>query len=79
MLVDGPWCPDEARANRFDADLLRIRRIRVHLRVQTVSAALRGPAGLLFMRAGTSNSAERFVPDQEIRFDVTPRNMNGRR
>jgi prepilin-type N-terminal cleavage/methylation domain-containing protein len=75
-MVDGPWCPDEARFNRFDADLLRIRRIRVYLRVQVISAVLRGPAGLLFMRGGTSNIPERFVPDQEIRFDAAPRNMN---
>jgi hypothetical protein len=33
-LVDGPWFPDAADANRFDADLLTIRRVRVTLRVQ---------------------------------------------
>jgi hypothetical protein len=40
------------------------------------AAALRGPAGVLFKYGGTSQGAERFVPDQEISFDVTPRNMN---
>jgi hypothetical protein len=72
----GAWCPNEDAENRFDADLLRIRRIRVTLRVQVALAALRGPAGILFTRGGTSSSMERFVPDQEIKFDVTPRNMN---
>jgi len=76
QLIDGPWCPDPAREDRFDADLLRIRKVRVLLRVQAALAQLRGPAGLLFMRGGTASSAERFVPDQEVRFDVTPRNLN---
>ena len=72
----GAWCPNADSPMKFDADLLRIRRVRVTLRVQASLAALRGPAGLLFRRGGTSSSAERFVPDQEIKFDVTPRNMN---
>ena len=33
-LVDGPWCPDPGSALRFDADLLRIRRVRVTVRVR---------------------------------------------
>jgi type II secretory pathway pseudopilin PulG len=76
MLVDGPWCPDEAHPNRFDADLLRVRRIAVTLRVQAAPASLRGPAGTLFVHGGSARSGDRFVPDQEIRFDVTPRNLN---
>jgi hypothetical protein len=32
-LVDGPWCPDVASPVRFDADLMRIRQVRVTLRV----------------------------------------------
>lgn len=76
ILTDGPFCPDGTQKNRFDADLLRIRRVRVNMRVQAASAAVRGPAGVLFRYGGTSSSAERYVPDQEIRFDVTPRNMN---
>ena len=31
MLTDGPWCPDSTAAQRYDADLLRIRRVRVGL------------------------------------------------
>jgi type II secretory pathway pseudopilin PulG len=75
MLTDGPWCPDANFDNRFDADLLRIRRVVVTLRVQAAVASLRGPTGVFFMRGGTSTSSQRYVPDQEIKFSVTPRNM----
>jgi hypothetical protein len=75
MLTDGPWCPDPTFDNRFDADLFRIRRVVVTLRVQAAVASLRGPAGLLFTHGGTSTSSQRYVPDQEIKFSVTPRNM----
>jgi hypothetical protein len=78
-LTDGPWCPDATSAQRYDADLLRVRRIRVTVRVQAAAASVRGPAGVLFARAGTATSAARLVPDQEVQFDVTPRNLNGTR
>lgn len=74
-LTDGPWCPDSAAAARVDADLLRVRKIRVTLRVEVALEALRG-TGTLFTRAGTARGGERYVPDQEIKFDVTPRNLN---
>ena len=76
QLTDGPWCPDEASTNRWDADLLRLRKIGVTLRVEAAVDALRGPAGVLFTRAGSSTGATRRVPDQEIRFTVSPRNLN---
>jgi Tfp pilus assembly protein PilW len=76
MLSDGPWCPDEANAARWDADLLRIRKVGVTVRVQAASSALRGPASALFANGGTSRDANRWVPDQEVRFQVSPRNMN---
>ena len=76
LLTDGPWCPDSTAHNRFDADLLRIRRVRVTLRVQSAVASLRGPAGLLFTQGGFSGSASRQVPDLEIELDVSPRNLN---
>jgi hypothetical protein len=75
-LTDGPWCPDASIANRFDADLLRIRKVRVTLRVQVGSKSLRGPTGTLFLRGGTASGGERYIPDQEISFEVTPRNLN---
>jgi prepilin-type N-terminal cleavage/methylation domain-containing protein len=75
-LSDGPFCPDAGHAIRFDADALRIRRVRVTLRVQAAKATLRGPAGLLFTHGGIATRADRYIPDQEIRFDVSPRNLN---
>jgi len=75
-MTDGPWCPDEQRSQRFDADLLRIRRVRVRLRVQATVVARRGPAGTLFSHGGTARDGERYVPDQEISFDIAPRNLN---
>jgi hypothetical protein len=76
MLTDGPWCPDSAAGNRFDADLLRVRKIRVTLRVQVGPKAFRGPIGPLFLRGGTSIGGERYIPDQAIVFEVTPRNLS---
>jgi hypothetical protein len=76
MLTDGPWCPDAGSQNRFDADLLRLRKIGVVMRVQAGPADLRGPAGALFRNGGTSTNGRTLVPDQEIRFEITPRNFN---
>jgi hypothetical protein len=75
QLTDGPWCPDAANPHRWDADLLRIRRVRVSIRIQAANMALRGPAGALFARGGTSRGGSRWLPDRQITFDVTPRNM----
>ena len=74
-LTDGPWRPDAAAGNRWDADLSRVRAVAVTLRVEAASAAQRGPAGLLFARGGTATDAKRWAPDREIRFMVSPRNM----
>jgi prepilin-type N-terminal cleavage/methylation domain-containing protein len=76
MVKDGPWCPDASAAGRYDADLLRIRKIRVTLRVQAGNKAFRAAAGTLFTYGGSSTGGERYIPDQEITFDVTPRNLN---
>jgi hypothetical protein len=76
QLTDGPWCPDSAAVGRYDADLLRIRKVRITLRVQVGNKTFRGPAGALFTRGGTSSGGERFLPDQEIKFDVAARNLN---
>ena len=81
-LTDGPWCPDASNSNRYDADLLRIRKIRVTVRVQTGNRALRGSGSLamgpeaLFTNGGTAGSVSNTVPDQAVRFDVSPRNLN---
>ena len=71
-LRDGPWCG--GGTNVFDADLLRIRLIRVTLRVQATPASLRG-TGAAFASQGTSRTAWRYVPDMAITFDVAPPNM----
>jgi prepilin-type N-terminal cleavage/methylation domain-containing protein len=76
MLTDGPWCPDAGFPTRYDADLLRIRKVGIRMRVQVASSELRGPAGVLFRNAGTSPGGNRLIPDQEIRFEITPRNFN---
>ncbi|MGE0591546.1 MAG: hypothetical protein AB7G23_00290 [Vicinamibacterales bacterium] len=76
MMTDGPWCPDAAHPHRFDADLLRIRSVGVVLRTQAGPPMFRGQAGPLFLHAGAATSPARWVPDQEIRFQVSPPNLN---
>jgi prepilin-type N-terminal cleavage/methylation domain-containing protein len=85
-LTDGPWCPNDTSPTRFDADLLRVRTVRASIRVQTGDESLRWPAGragsgetALFRKPGTGSGGYRQVPDQAIRFDVTPRNLNAGR
>ena len=63
VLVDGPWCPDASHAFRFDADLLRVRLVRVQVRLQA-SRPFRGPAPW------------RHVPDETITLEIAPRNVN---
>lgn len=74
MLTDGPWCG--SGGNQFDADLLRVRKVRVTLRMQVADPALRGPNTTLFANPGKSDGGARFVPDYFVRYDVTPRNLN---
>jgi prepilin-type N-terminal cleavage/methylation domain-containing protein len=75
QLTDGPWCPDSLHPARFDADLLRIRRVRAIVRVQAASDSLRGPRGPWFARPGTATSASALVPDQQLEFDISLRNL----
>jgi prepilin-type N-terminal cleavage/methylation domain-containing protein len=58
-LTDGPWLPDPTAPNRWDVDILHIRRVRISMRVRANGAFLRPP-----------------ISDQEIQFDVAPRNLN---
>lgn len=74
-LGDGPWCPDDASPNRYDADLLRIRAVVVTLRVESALDALRGPASALFARSGTARAGDRFLPDLVLRTRITPLNL----
>jgi len=72
LLTDGPVCGQSPY--RFDADLLRIRRISVRIRVEAESAEFRGGGGA-FATSGISRSSARTVPDLETTMDITPRNM----
>jgi hypothetical protein len=63
-------------SNQFDPDLLRIRKVRVTIRVQTGDAGLRGSDPGLFRRPGQVVGTAAFVPDYELQLDITPRNMN---
>jgi hypothetical protein len=74
MLIDGPMCG--GGTNQYDADLLRIRKIRMTMRVQATNASLRGADPTLFRNPGTSRGGEKFVPDYTISFEVAPRNLN---
>lgn len=74
ILTDGPYCG--SGSNQFDADLLRVRRVRVTLRVQAATAALRGTDTALFLKPGSAAGGERYIPDYRVGLDVTPRNLN---
>lgn len=69
-LADGPWCPDSGARARYDADLYRIRRLRMTVRMSAASVAARGVTPAWFARPGTARAAERLVPDVSVRFDV---------
>jgi hypothetical protein len=64
-LADGPFCG--TFASRFDADLYRLRRVHVRLRVQAASDWLRGLGSRLLP-----------VPDMVVEFDVAPRALQVR-
>ncbi len=72
QFTDGPYCG--VYPNRFDADLLRIRRVRVRIRVQAALERSRG-RGPQYVNAGWADGALSAVHDFEMTFDVTPRNM----
>jgi hypothetical protein len=75
IFADGPWCPDPISPNRYDADLLRIRLVRVTLRMQAQSARVRGMSAAWFSNPGTARDSSRLVPDLEVTLDVAPRSM----
>jgi prepilin-type N-terminal cleavage/methylation domain-containing protein len=71
-LTDGPVIGVSSGA--FDRDLLAIRMVRVTLRLEAAADDVRG-IGPRFRRPGRSNSAFSYVPDREITFDVSVRNL----
>ena len=73
MLTDGPWCG--AGDTRFDADLLRIRRVRISLRLQATDPVVRGSDPVRFASPGRGQRTTVVVPDASVEIDVTPRNL----
>jgi prepilin-type N-terminal cleavage/methylation domain-containing protein len=65
LFADGPWCG--AGTTQFDADLLRVRRIRCTIRIEAAQP--------LHRRPGVRGS----VADYTLTFDVTPRNLGAAR
>lgn len=74
VLTDGPYCG--SGDNQFDVDLLRIRKVKVTMRMQTGVASLRGNDAARFTNSGTAVGGERYVPDYQMQFEVSPRNLN---
>ena len=73
ILNDGPWCG--GGDNRFDADLLRVKKVRITLRVQASQAQFRG-TGADFVVTGPNTEGLKGLADYTLRFEVSPRNMN---
>jgi hypothetical protein len=73
LLGDGPWCG--AGARQFDADLLRVRRLRVTLRLQAADPAVRGTDAARFRVPGTGRRPGALVPDASVVVDVSPHNL----
>lgn len=73
-LDDGPWCRGDIADGQYDVDLFRVRRLDVWLRIEVQSAVLRGPAGVLFARAGSGSTPSRWVPDLTVKVSIAPRN-----
>jgi hypothetical protein len=76
QLQDGPWCEGPS-GEVYDADLYRLRRIDIRLRVEASAAQFRGPASVMFSRGG-HGQAQSWVPDLELTLSVSPPNL-GRR
>lgn len=74
ILTDGPFCGNGS--NAYDADLLRVRKVRVELRVQTALESLRSTDTALFVKPGSARPSDRVVPDYRVAFEVSPRNLN---
>jgi hypothetical protein len=74
VLADGPYCG--SGDNQFDVDLLRIRKVKVALRMQAASATLRGNDPVRFTNPGSALGGDRYVPDYQMQFEVSPRNLN---
>ena len=72
-FMDGPWCG--AGAWRFDADLLRVRALRIGVRLQAASTAVRGRALEWFARPGQARRPGQEVRDVELETFVLAPNL----
>lgn len=72
-FTDGPWCG--TGGNTFDADLLRIRRVRALVRLRAAPDSARG-RGAFFLSPGTATNALRVVNDMEVTIDATSRALS---
>lgn len=72
MLSDGPTCG--TGASSYDADLLRVRRVIVRLRLEAADDHLRGVDATRFANPGLARTTA-VSPDREVLIDVTPRNL----
>lgn len=73
QFLDGPWCGQGAW--QFDADLLRVRSVRVTLRLQAGSPSTRGRDPLRFAVPGTSVRRTQEVRDVEVEVFVPVPNL----
>lgn len=71
-LADGPFCGVGPLA--FDVDLLRIRTVRVRVRLDTGSDALRGTDPRFFARPGRARDS-RVIHDVDVTFAISLRNV----
>ena len=74
-LGDGPWIGEAPW--RVDADLLRVRRVRVRLRLAADAPAVRGRDPRRFATPGIAAAPSREVPDLDLTIDVTPASLRG--
>jgi hypothetical protein len=74
-LADGPWCG--VAPFRVDADLFRVRRVRVRLRLEADHDGVRGRDPARAGRPGRATTPAREVHDLDVAIDVAPPAMRG--
>jgi hypothetical protein len=74
-LADGPWIGNAPW--RVDADLFRVRRVRLRLRLEAESPEVRGREARRFASPGRASTPSRDVPDLDLTIDVAPVSLRG--
>ena len=72
-FTDGPWCG--VGVWRFDADLLRVRALRIALRLQAIASTVRGSSPLWFAMPGQARRPGQEVRDVEVDVFATAPNL----